>query len=87
MDSQISVALRTPTKSCSPLKVDILTLGLYWDTGKENGNYYFGFREQGLGVVVPLKYIEYGVYGDLIRIYSKPYSIYLRGTRISRYLE
>ena len=25
-------------------------------------------------------YIEYGVYGDLIRIYPNPYSIYLRGT-------
>ena len=24
-------------------------------------------------------YIEYGVYGDLIMIYPKPYSIYLRG--------
>ena len=29
--------------------------------------------------IVPLKQIEYGVYGDLIVIYSKPYSIYLRG--------
>ena len=32
------------------------------------------------GVIVPLKWIEYGVYGDLIIIYPKPYSIYLRGT-------
>ena len=24
--------------------------GLYWDNGKENGNYYLGFR-----VIVPLK--------------------------------
>ena len=32
-------------------------------------------------VIVPLKKIEYGVYGDLILvIYSNPYSIYLRGT-------
>ena len=30
--------------------------------------------------IIPLKYIEYGVYRDLIRIYAKPYSIYLRGT-------
>ena len=30
-------------------------------------------------VIVPLKWIEYGVYGDLIRIYPKPYSIYLKG--------
>ena len=29
---------------------------------------------------VPLKYIQYGVYGDLIIIYPKPYSIYLRET-------
>ena len=29
---------------------------------------------------VPLKQIEYGVYGDLINIYPKPYSISLRGT-------
>ena len=43
---------------------------LYQYNGKENGNYYLGlgFRE-----------IEYGVYGDLIIIYPKPYSIYLRG--------
>ena len=31
--------------------------------------------------MVPLnKEIEYGVYGDLITIYPKPYSIYSRGT-------
>ena len=30
--------------------------------------------------IVPLKYVECGVYGDLIMIYPKPYSIYLRGT-------
>ena len=30
--------------------------------------------------VVPLKKIEHGVYGDLIIIYPKPYSIYLRET-------
>ena len=34
----------------------------------------------GPGPIVPLKQIEYGVYGDLIIIYPKPYSIYLRGT-------
>ena len=31
-------------------------------------------------VVVPLESIEYGVYGDLIMICPKPYSIYLGGT-------
>ena len=31
-------------------------------------------------VIVPLKQIEYGVDGDLIRTYPKPHSIYLRGT-------
>ena len=30
--------------------------------------------------IVPLKQIEYGVYGDLIIVYPKPDSIYLRGT-------
>ena len=29
--------------------------------------------------IVPLKQIEYRVYGDLITIYPKPYSIYLSG--------
>ena len=33
-------------------------LGLYRDNRKENGNYYLGFRVQGLG-------IEFGVYGSL----------------------
>ena len=28
----------------------------------------------------PVKWIEYGVYGDFIIKYSKPYSIYLRVT-------
>ena len=35
--------------------------------------------------IVPLKQIEYGVYADLIVIYPKPYSIYLRGTIISNH--
>ena len=30
--------------------------------------------------IIPLKYIEYGVYGDLVILYPQPYSIYLRGT-------
>ena len=39
------------------------------------------FRVWGLGYILPLKYIEYEVYGDLILVYPKPYSIYfLRGT-------
>ena len=42
---------------------------LYGDNGKENGNYYLGFRVSGLG-------IEDGVCGDLMIIYPKPYSIY-----------
>ena len=33
---------------------------------------------------VLLKWIEYGVHGDLIIIYPKPYSVYLRGTIRSR---
>ena len=37
--------------------------------------------------IVPLKYIKYGVYGDLITIYPKPYSIYLRGTIAARMLK
>ena len=32
------------------------------------------------GLRVSLKYIEHGVYGDLIMICPKPYSIYLRGS-------
>ena len=32
------------------------------------------------GCIVPIQQIEYGVYGDLIIIYLKPYSIHLRGT-------
>ena len=35
---------------------------------------------EGLGVDVPLKYIEHGAYGDLIIMYPKPYSIHFRGT-------
>ena len=31
-------------------------------------------------LIVPRKQIECGVYGDLVIIYPKPYSIYLRGT-------
>ena len=34
-------------------------------------------------VIVPLRKIEYVVYGDLILMYPKPCSIYLRGTVIS----
>ena len=35
---------------------------------------------EGLGCVVPLKYIEYGFGYILIRSSYTPYSIYLRGT-------
>ena len=47
-------------------------------------NHKVGFEVQGdcklRSSIVPLKYIEYGVYGDLMKMYPKPYSIYLRGT-------
>ena len=33
-------------------------------------------------VAVPLKLIEYGVYGDLSRVYPRSYSNYLRGARL-----
>ena len=46
--------------------------GLCKDNGKENGNYYLGFRVQVDRM--------WGKYGDLIITYPKPYSIYLRGT-------
>ena len=46
---------------------------------RKNGNYYLGFRVKGLGVIVPLQWIEYGVHGDLI-IYTKAYSTHPRGT-------
>ena len=39
-------------------------------------------RSPACGYIVPLKYIECGVYGDLIIIYPKPYSIYLRRTTV-----
>ena len=29
-------------------------LRIYWDNGKENGNYYLGFRVGGLGVLSAL---------------------------------
>ena len=35
---------------------------------------------RALGHIVPLKYLEYEVYRDLIIIYPKPYSLYLRGS-------
>ena len=41
-----------------------VTYGFYGDNGKENGNYYLGFRD--LGVIVPLRTKDYGAYGDLI---------------------
>ena len=34
--------------------------------------------------IVPLKWVEHGVYGDLILTYPKPYSIYLRGTILDK---
>ena len=29
--------------------------------------------------IAPLRWIEYGVYGNLIIVYTKPYSMHLRG--------
>ena len=37
-------------------------------------------RDGVFGLIVPLKQIEYGVDGDFIVIYPKPYFIYLRGS-------
>ena len=43
-----------------------------------------GFKRSWLesrqGFTAPLRQLEYRVYGDLVIIYPKPYSIYLRGT-------
>ena len=40
----------------------------------------FGFSGlAGEGVLIPLKQIEYGAYGNLVIIYPNPYSIYLWG--------
>ena len=38
------------------------------------------YASENFPKIVPLKLIEYGVYGDLLKMYPKPYSIYLRGT-------
>ena len=45
----------------------------------QNSSWTASLIQQQL-VFVPLKLIEYGVYGHLLLIYAKPYSIYLRGT-------
>ena len=37
-------------------------------------------EDDGAKGIVPLKYVEYGVDGDLVIIYPEPYFIYLRGT-------
>ena len=31
------------------METTMVFLGLYWDTGKEDGNYYLGFRAPKLG--------------------------------------
>ena len=38
------------------------------------------FLVRSFGFIVPVRWIEYGVHGDLIGIYPRLYSIYLRGT-------
>ena len=40
----------------------------------------FYVEVEGIADYNPLKWIEYGVYGDLIIMYPKPYSIYIRET-------
>ena len=48
-------------------------LRLYWG--------YLGMMEKNMEIIIlSQKGIEYGVYGNLIIRYPKPYSIYLRGT-------
>ena len=58
----------------SPLNKQNIGL-TYRDNGKENGT-----TAQGLGVMVPLKWIEYGFGYRLIRSPHTSYHIYLRGT-------
>ena len=46
------------------------------------------FPDLNLSPIVPLKWIAFGIYGVLIIIYPKPYSIYFRGTiTLNTYLE
>ena len=58
-----------------------LTMGNQTEHGTWNCSWeYVGGLEGLYRVIVPLMKIEDGVYGDLIMIYPKPCSIYLRGT-------
>ena len=56
------------------------TLRLEKAADDEDARQGTGSRAQGLGFIAPLKWIDYGVYGDLIMIYPKSCSTYLRGT-------
>ena len=38
------------------------------------------FKDEFGFIAILIKYLEYGVYGDLIIIYPKPYSTYMKGT-------
>ena len=51
---------------------------IQWGASQNAG--LLGSLDNCVDIKVSLKWIEYGVYGDLSRIYAKPYSIYLRGT-------
>ena len=61
--------------SGGPRDTDSDILGSLLGSPTFRGSTMLGFR-----VIVPRQWIEYGVYGDLIMINPKPYSIYLRGT-------
>ena len=50
---------------------------LFWETTIYSPPRVLGFRVYG-----PLKWVEYGVCGDLILLYPKLYSIYFRGTML-----
>ena len=72
------------TYVCMRVGLEVKVLGLGVVRSDYSG---LGFREVELGVVswewrsqALLWSSQYGVYGDLIIIYTKPYCIYLRGT-------
>ena len=56
-------------------------LGLFGYSPDRGGSHPGLSAEQKL--IVPFKEIEHGVYGDLIIIDLKPYSIYLRGQSVN----
>ena len=55
--SCVAMGPRDCSPDCSSVHLDLgVTLGLYWDNGKEDGNYHLEFRAKGLGLIVPLKF-------------------------------